>query len=409
MVAAAAIMAYAYVNGINRELANKQKTVDPQVKAVLDTPPPTHQPGSPFWIVLMGSDIRSNELRARSDTLIMAYIDPQKKHVVLLSIPRDTRVQIPGHGTQKINAAANWGPSMTIETLKQFTGVQIQHYMEVDFKGFQDLVNAIGGVWVNVPVRINDVNASPYRATKVVEKGYQKLDGAHALTFVRSRHFATGDLARVKDQQIFLRALFKQTMQLSNIVRLPQIVQAVVKNTTTDMDVSQLLGLASDMRGMSENDFETVTMPGPAKYIGGLSYVVPDEVAMAQIIRNIEAGESVGSHPSQVASAASNVKPGDVTVSVRNGAGKKGYASQGSDILKKAGFVITQVGNTAQPVYDKTLIIFKTNDAKATLVHDALGMGQVVQSKSMYSFNTDVLVVLGKDWTTTPTDAQSGN
>jgi LCP family protein required for cell wall assembly len=409
MVAAAAIVAWAWVGSLNRQIVAKQQKVDPQVQATLDTPPPTHQPGSPFWMVLMGSDIRAKELQARSDTLIMAYVDPQKKRVVMLSIPRDTRVHIPGHGTQKINAAANWGPSLTIETLKQFTGVKIQHYMEVDFKGFQDLVNAIGGVWVNVPHRINDAEASPYQATKVVEKGYQKLDGAHALTFVRSRHFATGDLARVKDQQIFLKALAKQTMQLSNIVRLPAIVDAIMRSTTTDMNVAQLLGLANDMRGMSETDFETVTMPGTPKYIGGLSYVISDDQALAEIIRKIEAGEPVENHPSQTALAAANLKPADVTVSVRNGAGKKGYAAQGSDILTKVGFVIKQVGNTAQPVYDKTLIIFKTNDAKATLVHDALGMGQVVQSKSMYSFTTDVLVVIGKDWTTNPNVSQPAN
>jgi LCP family protein required for cell wall assembly len=398
MLLAASVVAASYYHSVETRIAEKARKADPNTASVL-TEPPSREPGAPFWMVVMGTDLRPGELRARSDTLILAHVDPRNKKIALLFVPRDTKVKIPVHGTQKINAAANWGTSTTIATLKDFAGVPVTHYIEVDFTGFQVLVNAIGGVWVDVPKRIDDIRASPYRATKVVEKGYQRLDGAHALTFVRSRHFLEGDLDRVKDQQIFLKALFKQTMQLKNLGNLPKIVDAIISNVTTDMNVAQMLGLAADMKGMEEADFQTVTVPGTARYQGGISYFFADMAEMKEIIRKIEAGESVENHPSQLRAQAPSVKPGEVTLTIRNGAGQSGLAAEASRQLKDDGFVVREIGNAGQPVYDQTLVVFKTEDAKAALVQDSLGFGQVVQSKTVYSFTTDVLVIVGKDWT----------
>jgi LCP family protein required for cell wall assembly len=117
----------------------------------------------------------------------VARIDPKNKKIAMISIPRDSRVQIPGKRINKINAAAVYGgPSLVIKTVKELTGLPISHYANLKFNGFRDVVDAIGGVWIDVPKDIYDTQASAYgKKYASVKKGYQKLDGRHALTFVR--------------------------------------------------------------------------------------------------------------------------------------------------------------------------------------------------------------------------------
>lgn len=290
------VAAYAWWSGAASRFAAKNDAVNRKVRTVLAKPKP---PGAPFYMVLMGEDKRPGEKIGNSDTLMVAHVDPPRKRVSLLSIPRDSRVQIPGYGHQKINAAALLGgPKLTIETVKLLTGLPISHYMIVDFNGFKDLVDAVGGVTVNVPQHIKDPKAASHNwRAEVLGKGVQWLDGAHALTFVRSRAFANGDITRVHDQQIFLKALAKKTMQPGNVVHIPAIADAVMKNVTTDMSVEDLLGLAADLKGLGDNGVEGATMPGSPKYIGGVAYVIVNRPALAEMVRRVEVGQPLTPKP----------------------------------------------------------------------------------------------------------------
>lgn len=351
---------------------------------------------APFYMIIMGVDNREGETRARSDTLIVARVDPPRERVTLVSIPRDTRVRIPGHGTQKINAAnALGGPSLVIETVQDFIGVPISHYVEIDFKGFKDVVDALGGVTVNVPEKIQDPKAGNYDPTAyTIYAGEQKLTGAQALTLVRSRNFPRGDLQRIENQQLFIKALLKQTLRVANAFRLPGIVNAVATNVTTDLEVGQLLSLAKQMNGMSGDGLEAVTMPGTPKYIGGVSYVIADEEALTATFERIESGRPASSATSADGSPTAE----STSVTIRNGAGVGGVALDASNRLRRAGFDVGEVGNMNQFMYDETLVVYKKSKDEAELVAATLGKGKVVSSRGMYSFDTDVLLVVGKDW-----------
>ena len=249
VLAGTAVAGYAYYVNTGKVINAKSAARNPLITAVLDrTPKP---PNSPFYMVVMGEDTRPGEIRARSDTLIIAYVDPPRKRISMLSIPRDSRVEIPGHGMNKINAAAQiGGAKLTIETVKLLTGLPITHYLELDFNGFRDIVNAVGGVTVNVPYSINDSKAANHvPGANVVHKGVQKLDGDHALTFVRSRQFADGDFTRIKDQQVFIKALAKQVLQPGNIVNIPKIVTAIESNVYTDLTIDQIVSIAERLQG----------------------------------------------------------------------------------------------------------------------------------------------------------------
>ena len=168
------------------------------------------EPGSPQTILVLGSDRRFGDAKAgippRSDTIIVVRLDPDKKATAILSIPRDLRVEIPGYGTDKINAAyAEGGPRLAVRTVKALLGVGISHVVNVNFGGFQRAVNRLGCVYVDIDRRYFNDNGGPGGyATIDLKPGYQRLCGKDSLDFVRYRH-TDDDFVRASRQQEFLR------------------------------------------------------------------------------------------------------------------------------------------------------------------------------------------------------------
>jgi LCP family protein required for cell wall assembly len=398
-----AVSAYAYVMGLEKKI-NRVTLDDPELAGMLQQN--VEPPGDPFYILLMGSDRRPGEKWARSDTLIVARIDPKARKVQMISIPRDTRVMIPGRHLDKINAAPSWGgPKLAIQTVKEFTGLPISHYLSIDFAGFSGVVNAIGGVWFDVKERIHDPDAPAWtRKNAVVEKGYQKLDGFHALVLVRARHqYADGDFSRMRNQQAFLKAMAKQALDFKNVFSAPAIIQAVSDNLDTDMSTSELVTLVQQMKGLKDADIEAVTMPGSNAFIDGLSYVVANEskfdAMLARMRKGLPLDPTQSTPATSTVTSAGQMKPAEVTLTVRNGAGVSGLAQAGADLFTRAGFPVVETGNMNQFVYSKSMIVFpKGREAEAALVRENLGYGDVVPAAGMYVFKTDILVVIGKDW-----------
>jgi len=172
--------------------------------------------GKPQTVMLIGSDRRAKTARdggggARSDTIILVRLDPSKKATALVSLPRDLLVTIPGHGRDKINAAYSiGGAKLTLATVKEVTGLRINHVINIDFRGFREAVNAIGCVYLDIDRRYyNDNTGGQQYATIDVKQGYQKLCGQNALDYVRFRH-EDNDLVRAARQQEFLREAKQQ-------------------------------------------------------------------------------------------------------------------------------------------------------------------------------------------------------
>lgn len=208
----------------------------------------------PLYILVLGADARPGQTRARSDTIILARVDLESKTVSMLSIPRDSRVPVEGHGLDKINHAhAYGGPALAIKTVKDYTGLPVNHYIDVNFEGFVAVVDALGGVTVDGT----------------------RMDSTEALAFVRSRQYADGDFTRVKNQQKFLVAFAREAVKPQNFTRLPSIAEEVAGNVTTDMTIPQLLSLAREMKHIDDADVTGYTVPGTTAMIDGISYVIP--------------------------------------------------------------------------------------------------------------------------------------
>lgn len=352
-------------------------------------------PKEPFTVLLLGQDNRPGESAARADTIIVAKIDPEQDKVWMLSIPRDTRVKIPGHGTDKINAATFYGgPALMVDTVEEFLGIPINHYMDLEFDGFIQVVDSLGGVWIDVDTEIDDPKASSHGSYKAshIDEGYQLLDGDHALTFVRSRDFPDADFTRMRHQQAFFKALADQATKFDNVLKIPGMVKDVAQYMSTDMTINEIIDVALALRDMGGSNVQTATVMGEWKS----PYVWPDEDKKEFLVNAMNQGLPFDT----TATVETAIDPASVTVAVRNGAGIEGCATAAADILRASGYAVGEVGNANQFVYDETLVIYASDRAAAVQVASELPKARIVESRGMYSFTTDVLVVVGKDYST---------
>ncbi|MCX6362990.1 MAG: LCP family protein [Actinobacteria bacterium] len=229
-------------------------------------------------LLLFGVDSKAGE-PARSDTIMLMRFNPKTHTINQLSIPRDTRVQLPNGTFDKINTAMFWGgPSMAVQAVKQFLGVDVNHVMVVDFKGFPRLVNAVGGVDLKVPKTITTIAGANGR-TVVFKQGMHHFDGKYAMLYVRIR-YADDDFHRAARQQQFVQALQKKIAQPSNITKLPEIGKKFMGGVATDLTTNQIIELGYlKWRATGGKKMVMVGTPG---YEGGVAYVFPPSDAEKQ-------------------------------------------------------------------------------------------------------------------------------
>ena len=252
----------------------------------------------PFTILLLGTDEREGEdeedIGARTDTIVLCRVDPSQNIISMMSIPRDTMVQLSGVGTAKINAAYTYGgPGGTIAAVRDLTGVDIDHYAQVNFFGLMDLVDAIGGIDVYVDELIDDPDASD---DIVIPEGEQHLDGAQALVFARSRAYTDGDFTRVSNQRKVIEAIVHKGLE-APASELYGLIQASTSFLTTDtaMDVDFIYSLADQIR--HNNDYPvqlySATIPASTAMVDGVSYVIADQAGLADMVRAFLMGEDI--------------------------------------------------------------------------------------------------------------------
>jgi transcriptional regulator, LytR family len=241
-------------------------------------------------ILLLGSDTRTGADAAlvsgsRADTIMLMHIPADGKGVYLVSIMRDTWVDIPGYGTAKVNAALNYGGvSLQVATIENLVGVKIDHVAEIEFEGFKALVNSVGGVDVQVPFNF-DINIWSFK------QGMQHMDGGAALAFVRARYqFADGDYQRVRNQRAFLRGLYstmKSKGALDNVGSFQSAVESIAGYMRVDsgLNAAQIAQIAAPVLTSGDTTMRMTTLPnaGPGWSYDGQSIVIVNQAANANL------------------------------------------------------------------------------------------------------------------------------
>jgi LCP family protein required for cell wall assembly len=245
-------------------------------------------------ILVLGADTGSKSrqgTQGRADTIILIRTDPDNHKIALLSIPRDLRVEIPRHGTEKINAAyAFGGPTLAVKTVERVTGLRMNHVVVVDFSTFGEVVDALGGVTINVPRPILSNKFECPRHTQAqcarwpgwrFRKGPQTMDGRTALIYSRIRENklnpSESDFTRGERQQAVIQAIADETTSFSTFLKAPFIGDDLVRPLATDLSAGQILQLAWVKRRTPSSGWLRCRLGGTIANIGGASYVIGSE------------------------------------------------------------------------------------------------------------------------------------
>lgn len=245
----------------------------------------------PISILIMGiEDYSSGGKNGRSDSLLVATLNPESKTMKLLSIPRDTKVYIESEGKKdKINHAyAYGGKESTIETVESMLDIPIDYYATVNFSAFKDIVDEVGGITVEVPFDFSEMSDEDKKQFHFKE-GKMTLEGEEALAYARMRkHDPRGDFGRNERQQQVLTAIIDKIMSPNNLLKLDDIAGHIGDNVETNMQISEALGLQRRYSNFTSKNISQLSIKGEDDYQGGVYYFVPDEESQEELIKELK-------------------------------------------------------------------------------------------------------------------------
>lgn len=310
--------------------------------------------GEPFYMLLLGTDGREGEESYRSDTIMLTRIDPTDKRVTIVSIPRDTMVEINGQ-RQKINAAyVIGGPAGAVKAVSTLCGVDISHYAEVAFGDMQNLVDAVGGVDLDVEQRIYDPDH--FGKDMVLEPGEQHLDGEHAMFYARSRNFPDGDYARTRHQRQLVVALATEALQNTDATTIVPFVESLADMVTTDLSIPDIVSIANSLRGIdTETGIYTCTVPSTTDMLDGVSYVIADMDGLKAIMDNVDVGNDPDGPDTMDEGLTANIE--DLQNQAQDGENGNGNVSIDSDY----GYAANSGTNTSRGTNGKSKSIGNSN------------------------------------------------
>lgn len=377
---------------VYRSALSQFRTED--VNAKLGNDRPVNSTGA-LNVLLVGSDTREGDnlkygpqmqnAGKRTDTMILMHISPNRDNATLVSFPRDSVVQIPaceGDNGQQIpprvdliNSAYNQGGiACTIRTLESLTDIRIDHFVEVDFTGFKNIVNALGGIRVCLKQPVND-----NKAKLNLSAGWHTLKGEAALGYVRLRNYGNGsDIERIKRQQVFLREVVKKATSsdlLTNPTKLYNFITTAARSVTMDPELANntetLIQIAQSARSLTASGVQFITVPwGPhPDDENRVIWKQPQADNLFQMIRNdVEVKPTTTPKPTASAKASNapqkpTIKPEDVRIQVLNGTNVSGRATTVAEALAAQGFNVVEVGDAQLPGADRpeTKLLYPKN------------------------------------------------
>ncbi len=351
---------------------------------------------------------RDEALAGNTDTMLLVRLLPKNHEVNVLSIPRDTLVNLNGIGIDKINDAnVQGGTALAAESVSQLlNNIQIDRYVRLDTKGFIQLVDALGGIEVNVPKQMDYVDRSQ-KLQIHFSSGKQKLNGQHLQEYVRFRHDELGDIGRVQRQQSALKAIFATLIQPENIGKAPKILEVAQKNVDTDLAIGEMLAIYNLLTEVKRQSIHMFMLPGRFSRTDEypLSYWIEDVDATSTILSRFFDVTTLDS--SQASNTNSKIREGIVSnrsqirIAVVTTSQQSAIANRMISQLQKLGFHGAYISDrdinmSTEDLLTTQVIAEQGNPEVAQVIQHELGIGQV-QVSATGDITSDVTIVIGKD------------
>ncbi len=333
-----------------------------------------------------------NSFDGLSDTMLLLRFNPQTEQLVVMSIPRDTRTYVRGSLTKLNEANRYGGPSLVAESISDLLGgVAIDRYVRINVQGVEKLVDALGGVTVNVPkdMKYQDDSQHLYINLKA---GEQTLTGNQALQFLRFRYDDKGDIGRIQRQQMLMRAMVEQALNPTTIARLPKILSVIQENVDTNLSVEELLALVGYSAQINRSNMHMLMLPGNFSRPGdfSLSYWIPEYDEIDTVV------DQYFGYGTQQASRSSD--PAYITVAIQDSTDNQAAVESLKDTLRDSGYSNVYVDQDWNETLPITRIVAQQGDiATAEMIHRFLGVGEV-RVESTGVLNSDITIQLGQDW-----------
>lgn len=367
------------------------------------------QAGDDDYDAFLGDD--SEPAGRRSDTIMIARVDPTDNSVDLMSFPRDLWIPIAGTGeNERINTAYSYdnGPQRLIDTIREDFGITINHYVEIDFRSFKGIVDAVGGVPLSFQTPMRDRNSG----LVVDNPGCVVLDGDQALAFARARHLEyqdakgrwisdpSADLGRINRQQVFMRKVIDQAAANTNgfdLKTMNDLLSSTADNLTVDsgMDLGQMFTLARQFGDFTGDQLRTHTLPVYQHTTAGGAAVLKLDQTAAEPILDVFRGEASGD----------DVPPPDIRLTIENGSGVNGQAGKAQAAFESLGYSVEGTSTAATTQSDTIVRYAPGSEVVAQDVADHLSPGAQLQEDASLAAD-EVLVVTGKDFVAVTDDGQ---
>ncbi len=329
-------------------------------------------------VTLLAVGVDTSEGRGLADTLIALTVWPERGELAALSIPRDSRVLVPGVGTMRINASHSYGGlPLTIRTVEMLLGSHFDYYVEVDVPGLVELVDAVGGLEIEVEKRMYYRDRSQNLLIDL-QPGLQHLDGEQAVGYVRFRHDAAGDFGRIERQRKFLRVLANELLSPDRVSRIPRLVETFRETVSTNLTVSDILSLKKLVEQVGPDGLLMETLPTYPTEIDGESVLVLDAERVQGTVDRVLWGQGT-------------------RIVILNATDVRGLAARTAESLAGRGFDVMEVGNADRRTGTTLILDHRGQARRAQRVAEALGLG-VISAAPDGDNPADVTVVLGGDF-----------
>lgn len=345
-----------------------------------------------------------------SDTMIVVRLNKENNKMSMVSIPRDTMVNIPGYGNDKINAAIvkKEGVALSMKTVSNLLGIPIHYYVKVDFKGAAKIFDAIGGVRMNVPKPM-DYDDPAQDLHIHIPAGDQVLDGENCVKFLRFRSgYANQDLGRIEAQQKFIKSFANKMMSPAMIPKFFNLIDMMTKYVKTNLDQNEIMSYAVKLSSFKTENLKQYTVPGDAKTINHVAYFVSDSEAVKKMVEqmNQELGitneEAAAIEQESLTSSASStqvqaVDKKGIKIEILNSTGKSGLAAKLKQELLNDGYESIKVGDTKDLILNSSRIIDrKGNKDRLDMLSKDSGI-DIIEDDIDNSYEYDITIVIGKD------------